>query len=77
MDKEESMTYEQLTYIISLMSALDYDFEEINKMQNKKLTKKEATYLTIELLEKLKGYCQYKADRQIEEIKKRELVESE
>ena len=77
MDEEEPMQYEQLTYIISLMGALDYDPKEINEMPKKKLTRKEATYLILKLLEELKSYCPEKIDRQIEEIKRYELKESQ
>ena len=77
MNKEEFMSDSQLHYIVSLMNQLDYDFKEIDETVNKKMTRKEATYLTIELLEKLKVYYPEKIDKQIEEIKKRELRESE
>jgi len=77
MEKEKLMSDSQLHYIISLMSKLDYDFKEINELPYKKMTRKEATYLIIELLEKLKLYYPEKIDRQIEEIRKIELKESE
>ena len=77
MNEEELRSDSQLHYIVNLMSELDYDFKEIDETVNKKMTRKEATYLIIELLEKLKIYGPEKLDKQIEEIKKRELKESE
>ena len=77
MNTEELMDDSQLHYIISLMHLLDYDSKEIDETVNKKMTSKEATYLIIELLEKLKVYLPEKIDKQIEEIKRRELRESE
>jgi len=67
----------QLHYIVSLMNELDYVPEVAIEILKKKMTRKEATYLIIELLEKLKVYLPEKIDKQIEEIKRRELRESE
>ena len=77
MNKEEFMSDSQIHYIVNLMNELDYDYKEIVETVNKKMTRKEATYLIIDLLEKLKIYWPEKIDKQIEEIKRIELKESE
>jgi len=77
MNKEEFMSDSQLHYIASLMNELDYAPEVAVEILKKKMTRKEATYLIIDLLEKLKVYLPEKIDKQIEEIKRRELRESE
>ena len=77
MNKEELMSDSQLHYINNLMNQLDYSPKEIDETINRKMTRKEATYLILRLLEELKSYFPEKIDRQIEEIKRRELKESE
>jgi len=77
MNKEEFMSDSQLHYIINLMSELDYAPEVAIEILKKKMTRKEATYLITDLLEKLKIYYPEKIDKQIEEIKRIELKESE
>jgi len=77
MNKKELMSNSQSHIIVNLMNQLDYSLKEIDETINRKMTTKEATYLILKLLEELKSYCPEKIDRQIEEIKRYELKESQ
>jgi len=77
MNKKELMSNSQSHIIVNLMIKLDYSRKEINETIDRKMTRKEATYLILKLLEELKSYCPEKIDRQIEEIKRYELKESQ